>query len=166
MDIYELLKSDHEVVAKLFKQIEDAEGEEREELVRTLELELLPHAQAEQALFYEPLKEFEATKDIVLEGDEEHAQIEHLLEELKSVDVEDETFEAKLSVLKEAVEHHVEEEEGEMFTKARTVLSTEQAFALAQEVTAEKLVRRAALEDDEEGIEIDLEDEQLAAPSR
>src|SRR5689334_2641048 len=108
MDIFELLHTDHEKVAQLFSELEDAETSERAELVRQIELELMPHAKAEQAIFYEALKELEETKDIVLEGFEEHAQVEHLLEELKSCDVEDESFEAKAKVLKEAVEHHVE----------------------------------------------------------
>jgi hypothetical protein len=161
MDIYELLHTDHEKVARLFEQLESAEEGERAELVRAIELELVPHAKSEEKLFYAALKEFAESKDIALEGDEEHAQIEHLLEELQAVDVADETFAAKAKVLKEAVEHHVEEEEGEMFTKAKRVLSAEQAFALAQEVTAEKLVQRKELlgGDEEPAAAIELEEQ-------
>jgi hypothetical protein len=84
------------------------------------------------------LKEAEETHDITLEAYEEHNVVKTLLAELDVLPKDDETWEAKLTVLKENVEHHVEEEEGEMFKKARKVLSTEQIEALGARLEAAK----------------------------
>jgi iron-sulfur cluster repair protein YtfE (RIC family) len=129
MNAFELLKKDHEKVSGIFEKL-DATTERgvktREELFTQLKTELDIHAQIEEQILYPVLKEAKETKDITLEAYEEHAVVKQLLAELESLPKDDETWGAKLTVLKENVEHHVEEEEGEMFKSAREVLSREQ----------------------------------------
>jgi hemerythrin-like domain-containing protein len=77
----------------------------------------------------------ENTKDVVREGYEAHAQIKALLAALGEIDPNDETYDAKMKVLQEDVEHHVEEEEGEMFPDAKKFLKEEALESLGDEIT-------------------------------
>lgn len=141
MDAFELLKKDHEKVSGIFEKLEPTTErgvKTREELFAQLKQELDIHSQIEEQILYPVLKEAEETHDITLEAYEEHNVVKTLLAELEALPKDDETWEAKLTVLKENVEHHVEEEEGEMFKKARKVLSTEQIEDLGVRLEAAK----------------------------
>src|SRR6185369_16288491 len=118
MDAFELLKKDHEKVSGIFEKLEPTTErgvKTREELFTQLKRELDIHAQIEEQILYPVLKEADETHDITLEAFEEHNVVKQLLAELEELPKDDETWQAKLTVLKENVEHHVEEEEGEMF---------------------------------------------------
>lgn len=141
MNAIELLKEDHEKVTALFEALEETTEravKKREELFAKLKSELDVHAQIEEEIFYPALKEEEETRDIVLESYEEHKIVKQLLEELEASSKESEEWTAKLTVLKENVEHHVEEEEGEMFKKARKVLGKEELEDLGAQMEAQK----------------------------
>jgi iron-sulfur cluster repair protein YtfE (RIC family) len=141
MDAIALLKADHEKVDSLFSQLEETtESAEktREELFTKLKQELDLHTHVEEKIFYPALKEADETRDIVLESFQEHHVVKVLLRELDAMAVTSETWTAKLKVLKENVEHHVEEEEGEMFPKARTVLNSDQLEELGTLIKEEK----------------------------
>ena len=133
MDAISLLKDDHDKVKKLL-----AEGEEtteraekgRTELFAKLKEEMLIHERIEEEIFYPALKQHPKAKDIVLEGFEEHHVVDEIMGELEATDVTDETWGAKFKVMKENIEHHIEEEEGEMFTKARSVFSDDELETL------------------------------------
>jgi hemerythrin-like domain-containing protein len=133
MNVIDLLKKDHENVSALFKAYEDAPkegGETKASLARQIRQELTVHAMVEEELFY-PRVESKANKDdeaetLVKEAHEEHHVVKALLAELLAMTPDDEPFDAKLTVLKEVVEHHVEEEEGELMPKAKKLLSTEE----------------------------------------
>jgi hemerythrin-like domain-containing protein len=88
------------------------------------------HARIEETIFYPALEKADETRDLTLEAFEEHRFVKQLLGELQSLAKDEEQWTAKFTVLKENVEHHVEEEEGEMFPKARKVLSEEDAERL------------------------------------
>ncbi|MDQ1523841.1 MAG: hypothetical protein QOE47_1765, partial [Pyrinomonadaceae bacterium] len=129
MDAITLLKTDHEKVSGIFEKLEETTEraeKTREELFTKLKQELDVHAHIEETIFYPVLKKAEETRDITMEGIQEHHVVKVLLGELDAMGVGSETWTAKLKVLKENVEHHVEEEEGDMFKKAREVLSKEQ----------------------------------------
>ena len=96
------------------------------------------HARIEETIFYPELKKADETRDITLEAFEEHRLVKQLLGELEEMDKGAEEWTAKFTVLKENVEHHVEEEEGEMFPKARKVSSEEQAEIIGTRMEAEK----------------------------
>ena len=145
MTILDLLKADHDKVAKLLKQLE--ETTERAEKTRTevftqMKDELTVHAEFEEQRFYPTLKEEDESEDITREGYEEHHVIKVLLEEIAAMDPADPQWLAKLTVLKENIEHHVEEEEGEMFADAKKVYTKEELEALGVEYEE---VKKAAL---------------------
>jgi iron-sulfur cluster repair protein YtfE (RIC family) len=141
MDAITLLKADHEKVDALFSQLEETTEraeKTRQELFTKLKQELDLHAHVEEKIFYPALKESEETRDITMEGIQEHHVVKVLLRELDAMEVTSETWTAKLKVLKENVEHHVEEEEDDMFKKARNVLSTDQLEELGALIEEEK----------------------------
>jgi hemerythrin superfamily protein len=138
MDPFKLLKHDHETVSRLFKRIESASGRVKLVRFRKLKKELDVHAHVEETIFYPALKNANESRDITLEGYEEHKVIKKLLAELDRAKKPSDEWTAKFTVLRENVEHHVDEEEGELFSKAKDVLTTEQAEALGDEMAAEK----------------------------
>src|ERR671910_1406662 len=129
MDAITLLKDDHDRVKKML-----AEGEEtteraektRTELFATLKAEMMLHERIEEEIFYPALKSHPKAKEIVLEGYEEHHVVDEIMGELEATDVTDETWGAKFKVMKENIEHHIEEEEGEMFKDARQVFDADE----------------------------------------
>ena len=133
MDAIALLKADHDKVKKLLSDGEETtERAEkgRTELFATLKEEMLIHERIEEEIFYPALKAHPKAKDIVLEGYEEHHVVDEIMGELETTPVTDEKWAAKFLVMKENIEHHIEEEEGEMFKQARQVFSTEELEAL------------------------------------
>ena len=133
MNALTLLKVDHKKVEALFEKLEPTTErgvKTREELFATLKAELDVHARIEETFLYPVFEKAEETHDIALEAVEEHAVVKRLLAELEELPKDDESWGAKLKVLQENVEHHVEEEEGEMFKKARNVLSDEELESL------------------------------------
>ena len=141
MNAFQLLKEDHQKVSGIFQQLEpttERAEKTRTELFAKLNEELTIHAKVEEAVFYPAIKQAAETREIVLEGFEEHHVVKILLKELEGLSVESEQWTAKLKVLQENVEHHVEEEEGEMFQKARQVLSEEQINDLGARMEEEK----------------------------
>jgi hypothetical protein len=141
MDAFELLKQDHEKVSDIFEKLDETTErgvKTREELFTRLKTELDIHAFIEETLLYPTLKEAKETHDITLEAIEEHKVVKRLLAELDTLPKDREQWGAKLTVLKENVEHHVEEEEDEMFKDARKVLSQEQIDDLGARMEAAK----------------------------
>lgn len=147
MDVFALLKADHERVAGMLEKIEqttERAEKGREETFARLKAELDLHAMIEEQIFYPALEEVEETRDIALEGYEEHRLVKQLLSELEVEPKNTEEWTAKFTVLKENVEHHVEEEEGEMFKKVRQAFSKEDIEMLGQRVERAKGENRAA----------------------
>jgi iron-sulfur cluster repair protein YtfE (RIC family) len=147
MDVFALLKTDHERVAGMLEQIEgttERAVKGRDELFTRLKAELDLHAQVEEEIFYPALEDAEETRDITLEAFEEHRLVKQLLSELEAEPKDTEEWTAKFTVLKENVEHHVEEEEGEMFKQARQVLSKEELDALGEQVQQAKQQNKRA----------------------
>ena len=148
MNAFTLLKNDHEKVAGILEKIEgttERATKAREELFAQLKSELDVHTRIEETILYPALKEYEETRDIVLEAYEEHAIVKQLLEELESSRKDDEHWTAKFTVLKENIEHHVEEEEGDMFKKARKVLSEDEIATLGERLQEAKQLDKSAM---------------------
>lgn len=148
MDAFELLKKDHKKVSGIFEKLEPTTErgvKTREELFKQLKQELDVHARIEESILYPVLKESKETEDITLEAYQEHNVLKQLLTELEAMPKDDESWGAKLKVLQENVEHHVEEEEGEMFKDARKVLSQEQIDDLGARLEAAKQEQLKAL---------------------
>jgi iron-sulfur cluster repair protein YtfE (RIC family) len=147
MNPFELLKKDHEKVAGLFEKL-DATTERavktRDELFTRLKNELDLHARVEETLLYPALQVFDEAADLTLEAIEEHRVVKRLLAELEAEAKNTEEWTAKLTVLKENVEHHVEEEEGELFKIARQVFGKAELADLAKNIQAAKKGRAAS----------------------
>ena len=141
MDAIALLKADHDKVKKLLSELETTTErgvKTRSELFATSKGELTVHEIIEEEIFYPELKAHPKAQDIVLEAFEEHHVVDLLMGELESLDVSDETWGAKALVMKENIEHHIEEEEGEMFTQARRVFDKEELENLGERMAARK----------------------------
>jgi hemerythrin-like domain-containing protein len=124
MDALKLLKTDHDKLKKLLTELESTTErgvKTREELFATIKGELTVHEVIEEEIFYPELKSHPRAKEIVLEGYEEHNVVDTLMGELESLPVDDERWGPKANVMKENIEHHIEEEEGDMFKAARQV---------------------------------------------
>jgi hemerythrin superfamily protein len=138
MNAIELLESQHREVEDLFEEIEDSDDlDTKADLFEQLADKLAIHAAIEEHHFYPAVKE-KRTEDILLESLEEHLAVKRVLADLLDNNVEDETFDAQLTVLKETVSHHVEEEESDLFPKVRKVLSKDQLEAVGQAMSAEQ----------------------------
>lgn len=119
-----LLAEDHKAVKKLFKDFEKLKKQEgndgdKEALVQQICMELSVHAQIEEELFYPAAREALDEADLLDEAAEEHAGIKNLVEELKTMKAGDEHYDAKVTVLSEYVDHHVKEEQDELFPKVK-----------------------------------------------
>jgi hemerythrin superfamily protein len=141
MDAIAMLKADHDKVKKLLDELETTTErgmKTRAELFSTIKGELTIHELIEEEIFYPALKSHPKAVDIVLEGYEEHHVVDLLMGELEDLDVADETWGAKAVVMKENIEHHIEEEEGEMFPKARQVFDRQELEELGARMTDRK----------------------------
>ncbi|MGZ8259120.1 MAG: hemerythrin domain-containing protein [Caldimonas sp.] len=123
-DATALLKRDHAEVKKLFKEYEklaedEAEGEERQALAEQICTMLTVHATVEEEIFYPAAREAEVESDLLDEAEVEHASAKDLIAQIESMSPDDELYDAKVKVLGEYVEHHVQEEENEMFPQCR-----------------------------------------------
>ena len=139
MNAIELLKDDHNKVARLFQKVKATEeGEEHKELFKKIKAELDAHTHIEEKIFYPRLKEEEELEDITLEGIEEHHQAKMFLRELAGLSEDSEKFEPKLKVLMEDITHHVQEEQGIMFPKVEKILGKEELEKLGKLMEEEK----------------------------
>lgn len=143
MNPIELLKNDHDEVKELFEEYEkagDNAGARKQALFEQIREALTIHMEIEETIFYPAVKAVrdEEIKDEVREADEEHHVVKILLGELARMRPSDEQFDAKMTVLKENVEHHVEEEEGELLPDAKKRLSDELLEQLGDEMEERK----------------------------
>jgi hemerythrin superfamily protein len=139
MDIYNYLKKDHRKVSELMEKVlASRSADRREELFEEIKKELTLHAHTEEKTFYAALEESQKTEEKIEHAEEEHEEIEEYLEKLSKLSPESEKWLVTFGEFKHAVEHHVEEEEGEIFEKAQKVLSEKQAQSLAKEMDSLK----------------------------
>ncbi len=140
----DLIKTDHDKMKDLLEQALDTdEPGERVDLLHQIRNELMAHERMEEDVFYPALRGHAKAKDIVLEGYEEHHVIDMILDELLDVPEESDQWKAKLKVLQENIEHHIEEEEGEMFKQARRAFEKEQLEELGARMQATKAAATA-----------------------
>ena len=142
-DAIALLKTDHAVVKKLFeseKKLNKADGKKKEAIFNQIKAALEVHATIEEEIFYPAVKAARAknVKDEVREAYEEHKQIKSLLTQIAGITYADETYDMKIKVLKEDVEHHVKDEETEMFPDAQKFLGKTRLLELGAKLEARK----------------------------
>jgi hemerythrin-like domain-containing protein len=149
MKATDFLKKQHQEVMRLFKRLEKAGAtRERKRLLREIATHLEAHTKIEEEIFYPAVKDIgtEKAEKAILEAVEEHHVVDLVLAELPKVDPTAETFEAKMTVLRELIEHHVEEEQGEVFPMAEKKLGSERIAQLGEALRArsEALLAKAA----------------------
>ena len=136
MQIYQALKRDHQEVRELLAQLiqmnEDTAAEERRDLVEEIRDALIPHSRAEESVFYNSLREIAAAQDVVGHAYQEHMEAETLLRALQVQDKIDAGWLKTARKLKEALEHHIAEEEGRTFTVAQHVFTPEEADMMGE----------------------------------
>ena len=136
MDAIEMLKAQHREVETLFKKY-DEKGDKAEKgkqhIFESIADALAMHATIEEKHFYPAIK-VKRTEDILLEALEEHLGIKRVIADLLKIDSSDETFDAKVKVLKEQVEHHVEEEEGDLFPKVKKIFDVQELTKIAEQM--------------------------------
>jgi hypothetical protein len=141
MDALSLLKEDHKKVKRMLGELDSTTErgvKTREELFTKLKQELEIHEAIEEEIFYPALKEHPKAKEIVLEAYEEHNVVDMVMAEIEGVAFDDERWGAKLTVMKENIEHHIEEEEGEMFKQARQVFERKELEELGDRMESRK----------------------------
>jgi hemerythrin-like domain-containing protein len=138
MDAFNLLKADHRKVEDLFAQLESARGAAKLRVFEQIKMELDLHTQIEEKVLYPALEEPKQTHELTLEAYEEHDVVKKLLQQMSRAKSATEEWEAQAKVLQENVEHHVQEEENELFKKATAALSREEIEELGEELAAEK----------------------------
>jgi hemerythrin-like domain-containing protein len=143
-DAISLLKQDHEKVRGLLKRLESAAdrgSDTATQLVAQLDRELKIHTQIEEEIFYPAFKEAARSKEdnkMFFEAKEEHHVVDMVFPEVRAGGEGAEDFAAKAKVLKDLVEHHAEEEETEMFPKARKLMGRDQLQELGRRLKERK----------------------------
>ena len=152
-DAITLLSADHAKVKKLFNEFqslkeEDGSAEDKSALVTQICNELKVHAEIEEEIFYPAVRKAIDDGDLMDEALVEHAGAKELIAQLEDMSPDDELYDAKVTVLGEQIRHHVKEEEGEMFPKAKKAKVDGQALGV--QMTERKAELMAELESDEE----------------
>lgn len=129
-DIFTRLEQDHKEMQTMMTQLSEAFDEQ---MFTKLAQELVSHERAEEKVLYTSIVEEQPTHELVLEGYEEHHVADLIMKELKENKHGSERWMAKFKVLQENVEHHIQEEEGELFAAARQVVDG----ARAREMTSQ-----------------------------
>lgn len=133
--VLELLKRDHEKVARLLAEIEGSgSGEQRDQLFAQLVGEIEIHAQAEEDVFYATLDADDQLASSLDDARQEHDEVDQLLEEMDEIGSAGEEWIDRLRELRQRIQHHVEQEEGPIFERAREVLGDAQLERLGEEL--------------------------------
>lgn len=154
-DAFALLKADHKAVKALFKDYQDlvdaqADADERQQLAERICMMLTVHATIEEELFYPPAREaLGDDADLIDEADVEHASAKELIAQIQESTPEDMHYDAKVKVLGEYIDHHVKEEEGEMFSKLKKTDLDLDTVGEALAARKEELMEEIGLSDDE-----------------
>jgi hemerythrin superfamily protein len=132
MDAITLLKRQHREVSSLFEKFHKARtGKQKQEIFAQIADSLAVHAAIEEKHFYPSVKK-KATEEILFESVEEHLQMKRVIADLLQLDPSEAVFAAKVKVLQDDVEHHVEEEEEDLFPKVRKLFDAEDLTSLAE----------------------------------
>jgi hemerythrin-like domain-containing protein len=146
-DAIVLLERDHRRLEALLDQAEKTRARparRRTDLLDTITLELNVHELIEEKVLYPALKAHPEAKDIVLEGFQEHHVADLIVAELHGMAKDDERWGAKMKVLKESIEHHIDEEESKMFRTARAVISQDDLQRLGRDMAVMKAAAQRA----------------------
>lgn len=134
LNIFDMLKKDHLRLKQIIDHMcktKQQDIKQRQELLGHLKEELEMHEKIEERFFYPALQTKERTRQLTLEAYEEHHAVDDLIEKLCQLDPSDERWLAKLAVIKENLNHHIQEEESRLFLKAQEEIDEQQLDAIA-----------------------------------
>jgi hemerythrin-like domain-containing protein len=142
-EFFKLLKQDHIEVKDILEQLDEtsengATTKKREQLFQQLKEELVPHMKAEEGVFYTPLMEKKEAREDALEGMEEHHVSELVLKELDKMPKGDDKWAAKMRVFKELVDHHIKDEESNIFKSAKKAFDRDERHTIMTKFEQEK----------------------------
>ena len=156
-DAIALLMTDHKKVKKLFadfKKLKDSgSSEEKSAVVEQICNELKVHAEIEEEIFYPAVREAIDDSDLMDEALVEHAGAKELIAQLEDADPDEELYDAKVTVLGEQIDHHVGEEEGDMFSKAKRAKVDTSALGEQMLERKKTLMKQMGMIDDAEAEE-------------
>jgi len=141
MNIFELLKKDHAKVKQILQDMCETTSraiKKRQHLLQQLIAELQMHEKIEERVFYPPLKNNNNTRQLTLEAYEEHHAVDDLVKKLAKLEPSDERWLAILTVIKENLHHHIEEEENRLFLKAQEEIGEQELSSMVQSAQAMK----------------------------
>jgi len=144
MDVLTFLTDEHDEAKAVFKKLEQADGAAATRLWNQLKDMLSAHEELEETFFYPPLKKAAAAKDLILEAYQEHHVMDLLIDEISTLKPSDEAWAPKLKVLQENTEHHIEEEEGELFPKVRKIWDSSHREQIGRQMQEAKVKRQQA----------------------
>ena len=136
-DVIEVLETDHRDVEALFAKVEDNAGAAKAQVVAKIATELTLHAELEESIVYPAMREA-GLDDMVDEAEQEHQEVKELVAQLQAADGASSEVDGTLAALESNVNHHVEEEEGEVFPKFRAAVDQSTLDALGERVEASK----------------------------
>lgn len=159
-DAIAILTEDHKKVQNMFKAYkklmdEEEADEQKADLAEMICTELSIHAQIEEEIFYPACRDAIEDSDLLDEAEVEHASAKDLIAQLQEMTPEDALFDAKVTVLGEYVNHHIEEEQGELFKKVRAADLDTVALGIGLMERKQELMAEFG---------VDLEEEQEPAP--
>ncbi len=138
-DFFQLLKNEHVEIRGILKQLaKTRKSKNREKLFQTLRMALIPHMKAEENTFYAPLCKNKKAREDAMEGIEEHHVSEMVLKELENMPQDKDQWKAKVKVFKEIVEHHIKEEESEVFKSAKKAFKKNELQDIVKKFEKEK----------------------------
>ena len=139
MDVLELIKAEHRQVETLFSEIESTDNTQKlYECFNQLYNALNVHAEVEEQTFYPAIRHCQDTEELVDAAHKEHEQAKQMLEDLASLSPTSAEFNQKIGELKQVIQHHVQEEENEMFAQVRECMTPEEREQLGSEFAAVK----------------------------
>ena len=147
MDPFQLLQQDHDKVKALFADYRNAEGEPaKHPFLDLIKAEVLLHARIEEQAVYPVLRRNQDLQPLIEESQQEHQKVEHMLQIMSDESSAGGAFESQMIELEKNIEHHVQEEEGQVFPKARQALSPDEQRSLADQITSLKQTLGASME--------------------
>ncbi|MFN0265207.1 hemerythrin domain-containing protein [Tepidamorphus sp. 3E244] len=151
--IYERIKADHETHRRLLDGIADTQGdsEERRKMWNEFYYDVKSHAAAEEETFYSKLMEDPKGQDDARHSVAEHKEMDDIMEELNKMDFSSPGWLTRFKTLKHDYEHHMEEEEEDIFAKGREVFSKEEAETFADRFETRKKAERKLVDEKAEG---------------
>jgi hemerythrin-like domain-containing protein len=137
MNFFTLLKQEHDEAKETFKTLLGGEEIDRDE-TEVLCQKLLLHMEMEEKYFYPLMEQYKSTEELSEEAELEHTEAKKFIRSLQNNKLDETEFKVKLEILQLAIEHHIEEEESEIFPKAKQKLDKDQVQEITEQMVALK----------------------------